>query len=250
MPGGVIGQSGSNVTTPQTGAHGYTLDGLYTLALDAGLTPDNAKKAAAVAWAETKGNPNAHNTTPPDDSWGLWQINLYGNLASRVHTLGLKAPSDLLNPVTNAKAMAVISAHGTNFGPWSTYGGADYQAALGHSFQRVDHNTGVVGAVVDVVGGAVSAVTAPAQAAVQAVEILGKTAVWVSKASNWVRVGYVLGGAVVLVVGVAYIVGGTKAGKATVQGGLAVATDGASVVASKTASAVKGKKPAKTEEKP
>jgi hypothetical protein len=49
------------------------------LALDAGFSPGNARIMAAIAMAESSGNPRALNRTPPDLSYGLWQMNLlYG----------------------------------------------------------------------------------------------------------------------------------------------------------------------------
>jgi hypothetical protein len=44
------------------------------------FTPADAVVAVAIALAESGGNPAAHNPVPPDDSWGLWQINMRGHL--------------------------------------------------------------------------------------------------------------------------------------------------------------------------
>ena len=40
---------------------------------------ENAKR---VMMCESGGNPTRHNPLPPDDSWGLFQINRYGKLAA------------------------------------------------------------------------------------------------------------------------------------------------------------------------
>lgn len=88
----------------------------------AGFSGDALVKAVAVALAESSGNIYAHNPVPPDDSYGLWQINMLGKLGpERRKTFGLKSNADLYNPAINAKAAFAISSGGKNFGPWSTY---------------------------------------------------------------------------------------------------------------------------------
>ena len=60
---------------------------------------------AAIAMKESGGNPSAYNGTPPDDSYGLWQINMYGNLGpARMSQFGLSNKSQLFDPATNAAA--------------------------------------------------------------------------------------------------------------------------------------------------
>ena len=104
---------------------------IYTLALESGLTPARAKVAAAIAMAESGGDPNAHNSKPPDDSYGLWQINMIGSLgpARRAH-FHLTSDAQLLDPKMNAAAMYSISIHGGNFSPWSTYTSGSYRKYL------------------------------------------------------------------------------------------------------------------------
>jgi hypothetical protein len=78
---------------------------LYQLALGAGFPSDTAVKMAAIALKESGGNPAAYNGTPPDDSYGLWQINMYGNLGpARMAQFGLTSKSQLFDPATNAAA--------------------------------------------------------------------------------------------------------------------------------------------------
>lgn len=78
---------------------------LYNLALGAGFPSDTAIKMAAIAMKESGGNPNAYNGTPPDDSYGLWQINMYGYLGpARMAEYGLSDKSQLFDPETNAAA--------------------------------------------------------------------------------------------------------------------------------------------------
>jgi len=88
----------------------------------AGFSGDALRIAVAIALAESGGNPGAHNSRPPDDSYGLWQINMLGPLGpQRRAMLGLNSNADLYNPMTNARAAFMISGGGTNFNPWSTF---------------------------------------------------------------------------------------------------------------------------------
>lgn len=87
--------------------------------------------AVAVALAESGGDTHAHNSTPPDNSYGPWQINMYGDLGpDRRKTFGLKRNEDLFNPDKNAQAAYAISSNGTNFTPWSVYTNGKYITKL------------------------------------------------------------------------------------------------------------------------
>jgi lysozyme-like protein len=76
--------------------------------------------AAAVAMAESKGNPSATAivTDPapgngPERSFGLWQINTLAHPSYNEEAL--------LDANYNAQAAFAISQGGTNWTPWSTY---------------------------------------------------------------------------------------------------------------------------------
>lgn len=83
--------------------------------------------AAAIALAESNGgDPRAHNTVPPDNSYGLMQINMIGSLgASRRKQFNLKNNEQLFDPDTNMDvAYQIYKANGYSFKPpygWSTY---------------------------------------------------------------------------------------------------------------------------------
>lgn len=100
------------------------------LATNAGFSGSAVDTAVAIAFAESGGNPNAHNTKGKDDSYGLWQINMKGDLGpSRRKDFGLKADSDLLDPQTNARvAFGIYKRSG--FNPWTTYTSNDYKKHL------------------------------------------------------------------------------------------------------------------------
>lgn len=93
---------------------------LRDIARGVGVPETMIDTAAAVAMAESSGNPSAANvvTSPapgnlPERSFGLWQIN------------ALAHPSfdeaKLLDPDYNARAMFMVSSGGLNWKPWSTF---------------------------------------------------------------------------------------------------------------------------------
>jgi Lysozyme like domain len=97
------------------------------LALRAGFSPDReeAVKATAIALAESGGDPRAHNPKPPDNSFGLWQINMIGKLGpDRREKLGLSRNDELFDPPTNARAARLVFVEaGRDFTPWTTFTG-------------------------------------------------------------------------------------------------------------------------------
>jgi hypothetical protein len=83
---------------------------LQQLWITNGGNPSAAPMAAAIALAESGGDPNAtgHNTNGTTDR-GAWQINsVHGALST-------------YDENANAKAAIKISGNGTNWGPWTTY---------------------------------------------------------------------------------------------------------------------------------
>jgi hypothetical protein len=212
---------------------------IYSLAKSVGLSDSRAKVAAAIAMAESGGNPNAHNAKPPDDSYGLWQINMLGAMGpARRKQFGLSANSELTDPMTNAKAMKAISSSGGNFNPWSTYTNGAYRKYTGNavsdegkdrSFWEKFFNPELPGYLGGkTVGETVkdNPITETAQAAAQGAQLLGKTAVWVSNSENWIRVAYVLGGSVIVIAGVVMVVQSTKAGQTVTKAATTVVTKG------------------------
>ncbi|MFD9893717.1 transglycosylase SLT domain-containing protein [Amycolatopsis sp. NPDC059027] len=104
---------------------------LQDLWKSAGGSPASAPVAAAVALAESRGDPRAHNPVPPDDSFGLWQINMLGGLGpARRRQFGLSSNEDLYDPATNARAAVAIAGGGSSFAAWSTYTDGSYRRHL------------------------------------------------------------------------------------------------------------------------
>jgi hypothetical protein len=87
-----------------------SLSDLQQLAAQTGFA--DPALAAAVAMAESGGNPNAYNT---EGSYGLWQVDI------NFHPEFQSNPSVLFDPTTNAQAAYAISSGGTNWQWWSTY---------------------------------------------------------------------------------------------------------------------------------
>jgi hypothetical protein len=100
-------------------------------AKSAGFSGDALVVAVAVALAESSGDPRAHNPIGLDDSYGLWQINMLGDMGpARRRQFGLTSNQQLFDPVTNAKAAYAISSGGKNWRPWSTYTNLAYRTFM------------------------------------------------------------------------------------------------------------------------
>jgi hypothetical protein len=96
-----------------------------------GLNNTQTAIAVAIAIAESGGNTTSHNPVPPDDSYGLWQINMLGSMGpSRRQQFGITSNEQLYDPAINAKAMHMLSNGGQNWRPWTTYTRGNYRAYL------------------------------------------------------------------------------------------------------------------------
>jgi cell wall-associated NlpC family hydrolase len=97
----------------------YTYAQLKQLWIRAGGSAYWAPVAAAIAKAESGGNPSTINrNTNGSIDRGLWQINsVHGNLSTT-------------NPLANAKAAVKISNNGTNWDPWSAFSNGSYEKYL------------------------------------------------------------------------------------------------------------------------
>lgn len=158
----------------------------------------------AIALGESGGNPRAHNTRPPDNSYGLWQINMYGSLGpARRREFGLSSNDQLFDPATNARAMIkILRSQGVR--AWSVYSNGTYLRHLSAALRGVE-NPGAAGLprVEDQFsddGGLLSGVGDLAGA-------IGGFADFVTDSKNWIRVGQFIGGGVLIIVGVAMFAG-------------------------------------------
>jgi hypothetical protein len=95
-------------------------DPLLSTLVKAGFKGDSLRTAWAIAKRESGGRAAAFNpdASTGDRSWGLFQINTLGKLASRVKQYGLQSERDLLNPDVNARVAYRMSQGGKDFGAW------------------------------------------------------------------------------------------------------------------------------------
>ena len=107
----------------------YSKEELVTFAQNAGFSGDDANTAAAIALAESGGNPHAYNpeilanAPQGQGSFGLWQIFLYRH----PEFFG----QALYDPQVNANAaFKVYTDAGNSFSPWSTYDTGAYREYL------------------------------------------------------------------------------------------------------------------------
>lgn len=118
---------------------------IYAIARKAGFSPSAAVTMTAIAFAESGGHPTDLNNNPNtgDLSYGLWQINMIGSMGpERLKEFGLTDNSQLFDPLTNAKAAYIVSGHGQNFSPWSTYLSGAYAPFLGKAQQAASQDGG------------------------------------------------------------------------------------------------------------
>jgi len=108
-----------------SGAKGsYTPAAMADLIRKAGGTEEEAKMLGAIGMAESRGVPTAHNTNADtgDNSHGLWQINMLGDMGpERLKKYGLKSNEDLFDPQTNARVALQMARERGGYDDWSVY---------------------------------------------------------------------------------------------------------------------------------
>lgn len=113
-------------------APGFAGGTLLDYAHQGGFSGRAAQVAAAIAMAESGGNPRAHAQDADDDSYGLMQINMLGSMGpARRRQFGLASNAALFNPATNMRVAYALSGHGSNFSPWTTYDDGAYLQFMG-----------------------------------------------------------------------------------------------------------------------
>lgn len=119
-------------STPAPSSSRGGTGGLAGLAQSAGFTPQQARIMAAIAMAESSGNPRAHNPNARtgDNSYGLWQINMLGSMGpERRRLFGIRSNEQLFDPATNARAAYSIFRQ-QGFNAWSVYRSGAYRRYL------------------------------------------------------------------------------------------------------------------------
>jgi hypothetical protein len=113
-----------------------SVDAVAGHAYAAGLRGDDVAVATAIAGAESRYDPKAHNPnrSTGDNSYGLWQINMIEgtdiNVAKRKRDIGITRNEELFDPKVNAHAMYVISGGGNSWNAWSTFKRGEHRKFL------------------------------------------------------------------------------------------------------------------------
>ena len=105
-------------------AHSLTDSQLVELLKAVGFKGQALKTAWAVAKAESNGRPFAFNgnTRTGDSSFGIFQINMIGNLGEdRTNKYNLDLYAELFSPVKNAQIVYRMTKAGTDWSSWSSY---------------------------------------------------------------------------------------------------------------------------------
>jgi|GEM_PF-50285 len=108
----------------------FTEGSLKHLLYQTGFRDEALEIAFAVALGESSGKASAHNDNAKtgDDSYGLFQINMLGDMGpERRKKYKLKDNKDLFDPATNARVAFDLSEQGANWKPWSVYNNGTYK---------------------------------------------------------------------------------------------------------------------------
>lgn len=117
---------------PGRGRGPLKVEQLVTLARNSGFSPADAAVMAAIAMAESGGNPRAHNPnrSTGDNSYGLWQINMIDQMGpDRRRAFGIARNEALWDPAMNATAARMVHQW-QGFGAWSVYRSGAYRQYL------------------------------------------------------------------------------------------------------------------------
>ena len=119
----------------------------------AGFKGKHHREAWAIAMRESGGNPEAYNGKGRDNSYGIFQINMKGDLEAernrkfRQYVPGYQNKEDLYDPMINARAAAYMSQKGKNWSSWVSpqYGKAakyydEYASSASHGMETVSRD--------------------------------------------------------------------------------------------------------------
>jgi len=126
------GSGESSIDPPSSvGGYGKSLTGkaVYDYAKGAGFSSTEADTMTKIANRESRWNTHAHNGNAGtgDNSYGLWQINMLGDMGtSRRKALGISNNEQLFDPATNARAARMIYKS-QGYGAWSVYKNGSYK---------------------------------------------------------------------------------------------------------------------------
>lgn len=201
-------------------------DKIAGIALNAGFTGTNLTIAVAVALAESSGKTDNYNgnAATGDSSYGLWQINMIGDMGpERREKYNLRNNEELFDPSTNARvAYALWNERG--WGQWGAYNKGAYLRYMPRAGAAVKLNGGksvVTGSIDPNAPGKVN-LNRPDTAVPDVIEntiydirdsLSGVKNVidFFTNSDNWIRVGMFIGGGVLVSVGMFMLIGQSKA---------------------------------------
>lgn len=170
-----------------------TAPDVLKLALSAGIPPERARLAVAVAYKESSFNTEALG--PPTKygrAVGLWQI---------MPGWGRPPAAQLRDPKVNAEQMVKISGAGSNWSPWEVCNGPKCENLRNFAppgFERQAPGIGLDD--IPVIGGPLDATRDAAVKASQLAKIAGDAIGTLSDPEWWKRLGVGAAGVLVLVV--------------------------------------------------
>ena len=164
-----------------------------------GDTDTEAVVAVAVALAENGGRTQTVSRT---NDVGVWQINMPAHQPAHPDWTA----SWLKDPVHNGEAAIIVSGGGTNWRPWTTYRRGLDRPFRARARAAVAEPANSSGFGVTVPGG-FGASVGPDGVDVQLgpLDALGQLGDELLKAETWKRLGLVLGGVLLVLLGVAFI---------------------------------------------
>ena len=120
------GSSSSSATPPPAGKKSYSQSEIQSFAINAAFTPEESKLVSRSAMGESSGNPMAFNGKGADQSYGLMQINMLGDMGpERRAQFGLTSNEQLYDPQTNMNAAYQIYKQ-QGWGAWGAYTNGSY----------------------------------------------------------------------------------------------------------------------------
>jgi Lysozyme like domain len=177
---------GSQLPTQPSGT--YNLQQLEALWIQAGGSIAQAPLMASIAMAESAGNPNAHNAS---GATGLWQI------------LGNPFAGNAYDPLTNAR-MAVAKYKSQGLGAWTTYTSGAYKPFLSQAtsaLQTLDTGQSTLDKIAELPGNAANAIGSAAGTVGSAANSLGSVVGFLTSPTNWLRIGEVIVGVLLILMG-------------------------------------------------
>lgn len=172
------------------------------------------RMAVAISLGESGGNYFAHNKIPPDDSYGLWQINMLGSLGpARRQQFGIEENEDLFDPLTNARAAHMVFVEaGNSFRPWSVYTSGSWMRHRAKAMNAKPENLPEGSWADDLIPGTPGVDDLPDVP--NPLDEIQAVLSFITDPNNWKRVALFIGGGIILVIALIALMDKLGAGKA------------------------------------